>query len=52
VAAPVAAPSIAQTEAAERMARSSRVREAAKAHPNIREAAKILDGGIKDIDEL
>ncbi len=53
-AAPAQAPalSIAQAEAAEKMARSARVREAAKAHPNIREAAKILDGGIKDVEEL
>jgi DNA polymerase-3 subunit gamma/tau len=47
-----AAPSLAQAEAAERMARSARVREAAKTHPNIREAAKILDGGIDDVEEL
>jgi DNA polymerase-3 subunit gamma/tau len=47
-----AAPSIAQAEAAEKVARSARVREAAKAHPNIREAAKILEGGIKDVEEL
>ena len=53
-AAPVqaAAPSIAQAEAAEKRARSARVREAATSHPNIREAAKILDGGIKDVEEL
>jgi hypothetical protein len=44
--------SIAQAEAAERQARSSAVREAAKTHPNIRDAAKILDGGIDKIDEL
>jgi DNA polymerase-3 subunit gamma/tau len=48
----VPAPSIAQAEAAEKVARSARVREAAKAHPNIREAAKILEGGIKDVEEL
>jgi DNA polymerase-3 subunit gamma/tau len=46
------APSIAQVEAAEKLARSARVRETAKSHPNIREAAKILDGGIKDVEEL
>jgi DNA polymerase III subunit gamma/tau len=52
-AAPAAsAPSLAQVEAAEKNARSARVREAAKTHPNIREAAKILDGGIKDVEEL
>ncbi len=50
-AAPVA-PSLAQAEAAEKQARSARVREAARAHPNIREAAKILEGGIEDVDEL
>jgi DNA polymerase-3 subunit gamma/tau len=44
--------SIAQAEAAERQARSSAVREAAKSHPNIRDAAKILDGGIDKIEEL
>ncbi|HEY6004400.1 MAG TPA: DNA polymerase III subunit gamma/tau [Anaeromyxobacter sp.] len=47
-----AAPSLAQVEAAEKNARSARVRETAKTHPNIREAAKILDGGIKDVEEL
>jgi DNA polymerase III subunit gamma/tau len=47
-----AALSIAQAEAAERLARSSRVQEAARAHPNIREAAKILEGGIKNVEEL
>ncbi len=50
--APAASPSIAQAEAAERQARSSAVREAARTHPNIREAAKILDGGIDKIEEL
>jgi DNA polymerase III subunit gamma/tau len=50
--APGAPTSIAQTEAAERQARSSAVREAAKNHPNIRDAAKILDGGIDKIEEL
>src|SRR6185369_11738558 len=33
--------SIAQAEAAEKLARSSQVRETAKSHPNIREAARI-----------
>ena len=50
--APAAAASIAQAEAAERQARSSAVREAARGHPNIRDAAKILDGGIDKIEEL
>jgi DNA polymerase-3 subunit gamma/tau len=44
--------SIAATEAAERQARSARVREAARNHPNIREAVRILDGGVDKIEEL
>jgi DNA polymerase-3 subunit gamma/tau len=44
--------SIAQTEAAEKRARSSRVQDAARGHPNIKDAARILDGGIKDVEEL
>jgi DNA polymerase-3 subunit gamma/tau len=47
-----AAPSIAASEAAERNARAARVREAARNHPNIREAARVLDGGIDKIEEL
>jgi len=43
--------SIAATEAAEKLARSQRVREAARRHPNIQEAARILEGGTK-IEEL
>jgi DNA polymerase-3 subunit gamma/tau len=43
--------SIAATEAAEKLARSHRVREAARHHPNIQEAARILEGGTK-IEEL
>ncbi len=43
--------SIAAEEAAERLARSARVREAARNHPNIKEAARILEGGLK-IEEL
>ena len=50
--APAPPASIAQAEAAERQARSSAIREAARSHPNIREATKILDGGIDDIEEL
>ena len=46
------APSLAATEAAERLARSKRVREAARAHPNIQEAARVLDASIEDIEEL
>jgi DNA polymerase-3 subunit gamma/tau len=44
--------SIAAVEAAERQARSARVRETAQAHGNIREAARILGGGIEKIEEL
>ncbi|WP_243338107.1 DNA polymerase III subunit gamma/tau [Anaeromyxobacter soli] len=44
--------SIAAAEAAERQARSASVREAARNHPNIREAARILEGGIEKIEEL
>jgi hypothetical protein len=44
--------SIAQAEAAEKRARSSRVQEVARSHPNIRDAARILEGGIKDVEEL
>ena len=44
--------SIAQAEAAEKLARSSAVRETAKSHPNIRDAARILDGGVDKIEEL
>ncbi len=46
------APSIAASEAAERTARAARVREVARAHPNIQEAARVLDGGIDKIEEL
>jgi hypothetical protein len=53
-AAPAAAPapSIAQAEAAEKQARSARLQEAARTHPNVREAAKILEGGITNVEEL
>ncbi|MFT3914479.1 MAG: DNA polymerase III subunit gamma/tau [Anaeromyxobacteraceae bacterium] len=50
---PGAAPvSIAAVEAAERMARTARVKETARNHDNIREAARILGGGIEKIEEL
>ncbi|MFO0582945.1 MAG: DNA polymerase III subunit gamma/tau [Anaeromyxobacter sp.] len=50
---PAAAPvSIAAVEAAERMARTARVKETARNHDNIREAARILGGGIEKIEEL
>jgi DNA polymerase III subunit gamma/tau len=48
----VAAPSIAAAEAAERIARTQRVTQAARGHPNINEAAKILDGRVEDVDVL
>jgi DNA polymerase-3 subunit gamma/tau len=50
--APPAAASIAAAEAAEKQARSARVRDAARNHPNIREASRILDGGVEKIEEL
>ncbi len=46
------APSLAATEAAERLARSARVRDAARGHPNIQDAARILEARIDEIDEL
>jgi DNA polymerase-3 subunit gamma/tau len=48
----VAAPSLAASDAAERHARSARVREAAAGHPNVREAARILGGDLGKIEEL
>jgi hypothetical protein len=50
--APPAAASIAAAEAAEKQARSARMRDAARNHPNIREASRILDGGVEKIEEL
>jgi DNA polymerase-3 subunit gamma/tau len=47
-----AAPSIAQAEAAEKQARSARIQDAARSHPNVREAARILEGGITKVEEL
>jgi DNA polymerase-3 subunit gamma/tau len=44
--------SLAQVDQAQREARSARVREAARGHANIREAAAILDGDIAKIEEL
>jgi len=46
------AASVAQVEQAEREARSTRVREAARGNANIREAARLLDGEVTRIDEL
>jgi DNA polymerase-3 subunit gamma/tau len=50
--APAPSPSLAAAEAAERTARAARVREAARANPNIQEAARVLDAKIDKIDEL
>jgi len=44
--------SIAAVEQAEREARSARLREAARAHPKIQEAARALGADIEDVDEL
>jgi DNA polymerase-3 subunit gamma/tau len=49
-AAPVA--SIASVDRAEREARVARVRDEARAHPNIQEAAKLLGADIEGTDEL
>jgi DNA polymerase-3 subunit gamma/tau len=50
VAAPVA--SIASVERAEREARAAKVRDEARTHPNIQEAAKLLGADIEGTDEL
>ncbi len=50
--APAPAPSLAAAEAAERLARSARVRDAARGHPNIQEAARVLDAKVEKIEEL
>jgi DNA polymerase-3 subunit gamma/tau len=44
--------SLAAAEQGERLARSRRVREAARAHPNIQEAARLLEGGVDQVEEL
>jgi hypothetical protein len=44
--------SIAAAEAAEKQARSAHVRDAARNHPNIRDATRILDGRVEKIEEL
>jgi len=44
--------SLAAVEQAEREGRSARLRAAAQAHPNIREAAEILNGEVTKIEEL
>ncbi len=49
-AAPVA--SIASVDRAEREARSARLRDEARTHPNIQEAARLLDAEIDGTDEL
>jgi DNA polymerase III subunit gamma/tau len=53
VPAAAAAPvTLAATEAAERQARTTQVKDTARNHPNILEAARLLDGDLKHIDEL
>lgn len=44
--------SLAAMEQAERSARSARVQAAARAHPNVQQAAKILGGEVIKIEEL
>jgi DNA polymerase-3 subunit gamma/tau len=44
--------SLAAAEQAERLARTRRVRETARAHPNIQQAAKLLEGGVDHVEEL
>jgi DNA polymerase-3 subunit gamma/tau len=44
--------SLAAAEQAERLARSRRIRESARAHPNIQQAARLLEGGVDQIEEL
>jgi hypothetical protein len=44
--------SLAAAEQAERAARTARVTTAARAHPRIQEAARILDGQVTKIEEL
>jgi DNA polymerase-3 subunit gamma/tau len=47
-----AAPSLAAADAAERQARARQVRDAARTHPNVQEAARILGGEVGKVDEL
>jgi DNA polymerase-3 subunit gamma/tau len=44
--------SLAAADQAERLARTRRVRETARAHPNIQQAARLLEGGVDQIEEL
>jgi DNA polymerase III subunit gamma/tau len=44
--------SLAAAEQADRLARSRRVRESARAHPNIQQAARLLEGGVDRVEEL
>jgi DNA polymerase-3 subunit gamma/tau len=44
--------SLAAADQAERLARSRRVRESARAHPNIQQAARLLEGGVDQVEEL
>ncbi len=44
--------SLAAADQAERLIRSRRVRETARNHPNIQQAARLLDGGVDQVEEL
>ncbi len=44
--------SLAAADQAERLSRSKRVRETARAHPNIQQAARLLEGGVDQVEEL
>jgi DNA polymerase-3 subunit gamma/tau len=44
--------SLAATEQADRLVRSRQVRESARSHPNIQQAARLLEGGVDQIEEL
>jgi DNA polymerase-3 subunit gamma/tau len=44
--------SVAAVERAERESRAREVKQAARAHPNIKEAARILGGDLGDTDEI
>jgi DNA polymerase-3 subunit gamma/tau len=44
--------SLAAADAADRLARSRLVRETARNHPNIQQAARLLDGSLDQVEEL
>jgi DNA polymerase-3 subunit gamma/tau len=44
--------SLAAADQAERLSRSKRVRETARTHPNIQQAARLLEGGVDQVEEL